>query len=179
MKNHRNFKFLITFGFIFFLSIGYAVVNSVSLTVTGNAQSQNYNLKVQTSGNTYVSNTNKGKIKNLTADKFDIEVNDLELNETIYFEVELVNNETDVTATSANETFSNQLSEYFDVDCRIGEGLSGTSQSFLIEGYCDNFVIPPGGKKTARISISLIKTPITEEETTTAFSFIVDMIPSN
>ena len=179
MRSKNNYKLIILLALVLFLSIGYAVVNSVSLTISGKTGAQNYNLKVQTTGNTYISNPTKGKIVKLTSNEITVEVNDMELNETISFEVELVNNETDVSATSANEIFDSSNNKYFFVDCRIGDGLSGTSQPFEVKEYCDSFTIPPGGKRTALITIKLIKTPITEEDAKATFSYTTNMIPSN
>ena len=86
MRNRRNFNFVIIFALVLFLSVGYAVVNSVTLSVTGTSTAATEDLAVSFTGEHTISNTTKGKATvaaNSTSATFT--ASNMSLNEEITF----------------------------------------------------------------------------------------------
>ena len=79
----KNFKMFLILGLVLFLSVGYAVVNSVTLTVTGSASAMTTTLKTEFTGNSYISNPSKASVTLIDSKNIKVSVNDLELYEQI------------------------------------------------------------------------------------------------
>ena len=148
MKNMR--PFLILALLVFFLGIGYAVVSSVNLDIGGTANVENANLKVVFNGNTEISNAEK-----VTATAVDnslsasILVEDLQLNEVVTATYYIKNKETDVNASVIVSDIENDKEDFFEVSTDISQ----TAKT-----------IEAGGVDKVTITIKLIKTPITAED---------------
>ena len=168
MKHRSSYKFIIIFALVFVLSIGYAVVNSVTLTVSGSASAMTTALKTEFTGRKYISNTSKASATFVDSQNIRVNVSDLELNETIEIEFEVINNEQDLSVQFAvtDVTPTNLIDEFFDIQVFFGKGLTGTSNVYE-DIY--PFIAKPGEKVTGKLMIKLIKTPIKEEDSEIEF----------
>lgn len=167
--NRKSFKLIIILGLVLFLSVGYAVVNSVTLTVSGSASAMTTTLKTEFTGNIYISNTTKASVSFIDSHTAKVTVSDLELNESIEIELEVINNEQDIFAGYSISDFvtSDINEEYFIITPGFGKGITGTSQSYE---PLDEFIAAPGQKVTGKAVIKLIKTPIKEEDSKIEFT---------
>lgn len=165
----KNYKMFLILGLVLFLSVGYAVVNSVTLTVSGSASSITTTLKTEFTGNTYISNASKASVTFIDSKNIRVNVRDLELNEQVEIELEIINNEQDITAHYLVSDFitSNINGEYFKITPDFGIGLTGTSKSYQ---SISPYIAEPGEKVTGKATIKLIKTPITEEDSEIEFT---------
>lgn len=165
----KNYKMFLILGLVLFLSVGYAVVNSVTLTVSGSASSITTTLKTEFTGNTYISNTSKASVTFIDSKNIRVNVRDLELNEQVEIELEIINNEQDITVHYLVSDFitSNINGEYFKIIPDFGIGLTGTSKSYQ---SISPYIAEPGEKVTGKATIKLIKTPITEEDSEIEFT---------
>lgn len=151
MKSKNSVKLVIVLALVLFLSVGYAVVNSVTLTVTGTAGSVSENIDVYFTGTPQVSNSSKvtatSTSGSLTAS---IKVSDLTLNETVTATYNVENNETDVAALLSQESLTNSNTEHFTVTATIDNS-----------GY----VCTKKSKTTkVTITVKMIKTPVAETD---------------
>lgn len=188
-----NVKLFILFGFILFLSVGYAVVNSVNLTVSGSAGAGTETLDVYFTGNTSVSNGDKATATAVTNGRTGtMNVKNLVLNETVSLEYEITNDETDVDASlEILYPFSN---DYFEVsiDEKTGHGSSAPVSAHGMNDYyvqqvavwgptmnSKTFVIPAGETRTYVLSVKLIKTPISSSDDYLDFDITIEASPVN
>lgn len=188
-----NVKLFILFGFILFLSVGYAVVNSVSLSVTGTARARSKTLDVYFTGNTSVSNNDKATATAVTNGRTGtMNVKNLVLNETVSLEYEITNDETDVDASL--EILYPASTDYFEVsiDEKTGHGSSTPILAYGMNDYyvrqvaiwrptriSKTFVIPAGETKTYVLSVKLIKTPISSYDDYLYFDITIEASPVN
>ena len=115
MRNNKSKTYLLLILFVLTLSVGYAVISAVDMTISGTAAAATEDLDVE-----FVSATtsNSTKVKagvntdTLTAN---ITVSDIVLNETLTATYTIINNETDVNATIQTTNIANSNSEYFTV----------------------------------------------------------------
>lgn len=153
MKNKKNAMTVAILAIIFLLGVGYAVVSSVSLTITGSAGAQTENIDVSFNGTVTKSSSSKVEAS-ATADTLtaNIIVSDLTLNETVTATYTVVNKETDVAASLANTSITNNKSNYFEVTTSI-DPTTGT-------------ICPNNGTATVTVSVKMIKTPVSADDST-------------
>lgn len=169
MRRNSTYKIFIIFALVFVLSIGYAVVNSVTLTVSGSSSSMTTTLKTEFTGNVYVSNPSKASVTFIDSKNIRVNVSNLELNEQVEIELEVINNEQDITVHYLVSDFitSKINGEYFIITLDFGVGLTGTNVGYQ---SIYPFIAKPGEKVTGKATIELIKTPITEEDNEIEFT---------
>ena len=158
MKSKNSVKLVIVLALVLFLSVGYAVVNSVTLTVTGTAGSVSENIDVYFTGTPQVSNSSKVTATSTSGTLTgNITVNNLTLNETVTATYYVTNNETDIGALISTESITNSNPDYFDVTAAVN----------IVSG-----VLCPQNTETrsVTISIKLKKTPITTDVNSTNIS---------
>ena len=159
MRNRNSYKLFILLALVLFLGVGYAVVNSVSLTVTGTAGAGDSDLKVYFNGRKSISNTSKLSVDVLEGStNATFTVSDLELNETVSFLVDVVNNEIDVPA-------------------KITITTSGSNAYYKVWSSADSLTIQPGETKQIGILVNMTKTPITPEDSIVNFTITLDAVP--
>lgn len=158
MKTKNSVKLVIILALVLCLSVGYAVVNSVTLTVTGTAGATSENIDVYFTGTPKVSNSSKvtatATAGTLTGN---ITVNNLTLNETVTATYYITNNEKDVGALISQESITNSNPDYFEVTATVNN-----SVTILCPENID--------KKAVVITIKLKKTPITTTVNSTNIS---------
>lgn len=157
MRNRNTIKLIVILTFIMFLGIGYAVVNSVSLTITGTVSAGSENLDVYFTGTPNVSNSSKVTATSTTGSLTGtISVNNLTLNETVTATYNITNNETDVGALITADAITNSNPDYFQVTTSVQYG---------------NVLCPNNeAQEYVTITIKLIKTPITTSTNTATIS---------
>ena len=167
MRNRRNFNFVIIFALVLFLSVGYAVVNSVTLSVTGTSIAATQTLAVSFTGEHTISNTTKGKATvaaNSTSATFT--ASNMSLNEEITFKYVVANNEKDINASVSASVASNG---YFQIT------LKETSNV----GSSINFDLPSNTSTILQVVVKMIKTPITASDSTANFTVNINASPSS
>ena len=201
-----SYKLILIIALSLFLSIGYSVVNSVSLSITGSASAQSEELDVYFTGRTEVSNSTKATATSsgLTGTA---SINNMTLNETITLEYELKNNETDVDANLEVEVPAS--TSYFTIEIESGTGSLPTANTihneidinpliipndvnasaYTIEFLkthsggnvleTKNYTIPAGQILTIRIRVKLIKTPVTTADSSIDFDVNITASPSS
>ena len=133
---------------VLLLGVGYATVSSVSLNINGTSKAETKELQV------FYDGTNSGTSDKVTAISSPVKtreatftVESMTLDETVTMTFEVKNYETDVNATlAAPSVTQNTKSEYFQVT---------TS--------CDKTTLNAGDTATITVNVKLIKTPVTDE----------------
>ena len=162
MRNRKNYNFLVIFTLTLFLSVGFAVVNSVSLSVTGSSIAAVEDLDVCFNGVTSVSDSNKVVATSVDGSTVaSISVDNLSLNETVTATYTIVNNGKDVGAMYRVSDISLSSSDYFLVT-------TDSSSSKIIE---------PGETNTIKISVKMIKTPVTDVDSSTNIDIKLEALP--
>lgn len=166
MRSKNNYHLFIILGLMLFLGVGYAVVNSVTLTITGTAGAGSETLNVAFTGTTAVSNQSKGTAT-VNSDKISatFSASNMSLNETNTFAYEIKNSEVDVDANVQMST-TNSNSEYYSVE--IKEVVSNSS----------SFRINAGDTVLINIIVKMIKTPITSSDSTANFTISINATPT-
>lgn len=151
----KNKKSLLGFGLlvlVLVLGVGYAVVSSVSLDISGTAKVKNADLKVSFNGVTSVTDDTKVTAAstdgNLSAT---ITVTDLELNNTVSATYTIKNEETDVDASVIKSSIENDKSEFFQVTTDVDDAAK---------------TVTSGGTNTVTVTVKLIKTPVADTDST-------------
>ena len=148
MKNRKKMITTALIVLVLLLGVGYATVSSVNLNINGTAKAESKELQV------FYDGTNSGTSAKVTAISSPVNtraatftVENMTLNETVTMTFEVKNYETDVNATlAALSVTQNTKQEYFQVT---------TS--------CDKTTLNAGGTATITVNVKLIKTPVTEE----------------
>ena len=140
---------------ILLVAIGYATITTITLNIDGNAQANpdSANFTVKFVGTPIVSDSNKvtAGIKEDDALKATIDVQGLTAKgDTVTATYTIQNTSKDLSAALSANVTSNTNSEYFDVDFNIAES-----------------TISHGESTTIVVTVSLIKTPIDEDQTST------------
>ena len=162
MNNKKSF--LILALLVFFLGIGYAIVSSVGLEIGGTANVENADLKVAFNGDTEVSNEQK-----VTATAVDdslsatISVKDLQLNEAVTATYYIKNKESDVKASVIVSDIENDKSNFFEVTTDV----DNTAKT-----------IDALGVESITITIRLVKTPITTEDSKANVKVVLTASPT-
>lgn len=154
-----NFKLFVIFCLILFLAVGYAVVNSVNLTISGSAGAGTETLDVSFNGTKTVSNTTKGSAT-VTAGstKATFSASNMTLNETITYTYTVQNKETDV---AADVTLSS----------------TGSNEYFTISVSPTSITIQPGSTSVVTVVVKMIKTPIGSTNNSASFTVTLNAVP--
>lgn len=148
MKNRKKMLTTALIVLVLLLGVGYATVSSVSLNINGTAKAETKELQVFYDGVnsgtstkvTAISSPDKARTATFT-------VENMTLNETVTMTFEVKNYETDVNATlAAPSVTENTNRDYFQVT---------TS--------CNKTTLNAGDTATITVNVKLIKTPVTEE----------------
>ena len=148
MKNRKKMITTALIVLVLLLGVGYATVSSVSLNINGTSKAETKELQV------FYDGTNSGTSAKVTAISSPVNtraatftVENMTLDETVTMTFEVKNYETDVNATlAAPSVTQNTNGEYFQVT---------TS--------CDKTTLNAGDTATITVNVKLIKTPVTDE----------------
>lgn len=164
MDKSKSKPLVIIMAIIILLGIGYALVSSIKLETTDTTQRKTQELDVVFKETTKVTNMNKvtatkKENEDLTAN---IEVKNLKLNETAAATYTVQNKEFDIHANLVTTKIENSNPEYFKVTTNLKE---------------NEVVKSKNGELDIEISITLIKTPLKPEDSTTTIKITFDAIP--
>ena len=162
MKNRKKMITTALIVLVLLLGVGYATVSSVSLNINGTANAESKELQV------FYDGVNSGTSDKVTAisspDKertATFTVENMTLDETVTMTFEVKNYETDVNATlAAPSVTQNTKPEYFQVT---------TS--------CDKTTLNAGDTATITVNVKLIKTPVTDEAGSTTVTVAMSASP--
>ena len=155
MKNKKHLYGLIIFVMVLVLGVGYAVVSSVDLTITGTAGTETKNLDVvisaaspnNTSADVYGTVTNPA---GLTAT---IHVANMQaVGETQTVTYTITNREADVAASILKKTITVDKSEFFNVTTSVDSSPVVAAKN--------------NGTATVTVTVELIKMPIASADST-------------
>ena len=187
MTKNNTYKSIILFILIFCLSIGYAVVNSVSLSITGNATSATKELDVQFTDTPTTSDSSKATATS-SGHTATASVNNLTLNEKVTFTYSIENFESDVNANL--EITIPESNEHFELTVRLvkasPEPISNEYElnndliqyEYLANTTTKTCIIPSGLKITLLVDVKLIKTPILEKDSKFDFTINITANPT-
>ena len=162
MKNRKKMITTALIVLVLLLGVGYATVSSVNLNINGTAKAESKELQV------FYDGVNSGTSAKVTAisspDKertATFTVENMTLNETVTMTFEVKNYETDVNATlAAPSVTQNTNRDYFQVT---------TS--------CDKTTLNAGDTATITVNVKLIKTPVTDEAGSTTVTVAMAASP--
>ena len=162
MKNRKKMITTALIALVLLLGVGYATVSSVSLNINGTANAESKELQV------FYDGTNSGTSAKVTAISSPVKtreatftVENMTLDETVTMTFEVKNYETDVNATlAAPSVTQNTNQEYFQVT---------TS--------CDKTTLNAGETATITVNVKLIKTPVTDEAGSTTVTVAMAASP--
>ena len=162
MKNKKKLTITSLVVLLLVLSFGYAAVSSVKLNINGTAKAESKELQVFYDG---VNSGATGKVTaisslaNSKAATFTVE--NMTLNETVTMTFEVKNYETDVNATLAKPSVTqNTNTDHYEVT---------TS--------CDKTTLSAGGTATITVNVKLIKTPVSESNGSTTITVEMNASP--
>lgn len=148
MKNRKKMITTALIVLVLLLGVGYATVSSVNLNINGSAKAGSKELQV------FYDGVNSGTSDKVTAisspDKertATFTVENMTLNETVTMTFEVKNYETDVNATLAAPSVTQNTNEEY----------------FQVTTSCDKTTLNAGDTATITVNVKLIKTPVTAE----------------
>ncbi|MDD5980353.1 MAG: hypothetical protein PUC23_04495 [bacterium] len=152
MKNKKSLLGLCLLVLVLVLGVGYAVVSSVNLDITGTAKVKSSDLKVSFNGVTNVSSADKVSA-NATDGSLSatIAVTDLTLNESVTATYTIKNEETDVNAEVIKASIVNNKPDYFEVTTDVDSSPK---------------TINAGGTTTVTVTVKLVQTPVADTDST-------------
>lgn len=153
MKNKKSLLSVCLLVLVLILGVGYAVVSSVNLTISGTATVKDAALKVSFNGTTTVSNSDKvtatAENNSLSAN---ITVTDLTLGESVTATYTIQNKETDINAEILkNSITTNGKDAYFQVTTDVDDSAK---------------TIAAEGTETVTVTVKLIQTPVESTDST-------------
>ena len=162
MKNRKKMITTALIVLVLLLGVGYATVSSVNLNINGTAKAESKELQV------FYDGVNSGTSAKVTAISSPVNtraatftVENMTLNETVTMTFEVKNYETDVNATlAAPSVTQNKNEDYFQVT---------TS--------CDKTTLNAGDTATITVNVKLIKTPVSEEAGSTTVTVTMAASP--
>ena len=180
MKNNKKSLTIALFALVavVVLGVGYAAITAINLTINGNATATpnqaNFSVKFDNTGTTSYTET---PISTGTAVPYnDVAIIDTDL--TAHFNTQQlssqgekaiatyrVKNNSPALKASLSISCSSTNSEYFSTTCKIGTGNS----TALLE---------PGAVATVTVEVNVLKTPVTNNQSST-ISSIITAIPEN
>ena len=152
MKNRKKMITTALIVLVLLLGVGYATVSSVNLNINGTANAETKELQVFYDGVnsgtsakvTTISSPDKARTATFTVDN-------MTLNETVTMTFEVKNYETDVNATLAAPSVTQNTNEEY----------------FQVTTSCDKTTLNAGETATITVNVKLIKTPVTAEACST------------
>ena len=183
MKNKKNILVLAIVTLILVLGVGYAVVSQVALTITGTGSSKTEDLKVVYDGvNSGTTNGATGKVTAIsnpngtTAATFT--VTDMVLNSPVAMEFEIENGESDVNATIALPTITeNTKSNFFSISFQYKDSAMSGSGTYA-DWTSGSKTLAHGAKATVKVIVTLTNTPIASADSTTDITVTIDATPA-
>ena len=162
MRNRKSLLSISIFTLVLVLSVGYAVVNSVELDISGAAAAVAQDLKVSFKSATPTSGDVKGTVTegSLSAS---ITANNLTLNNPVTVTYVVENSESDVNALIKEKTITNSNEEYFSVTTNVKDGVTCNAKSTT------NVVV----------TVTLIKTPVESEDNSASIDIVLSASPIN
>ena len=163
MKNKKHLYGLIIFVMVLVLGVGYAVVSSVDLTITGTAGTETKNLDVvisaanpsDTTANVYGTVTNPAGLTATITVK-----NMQEVGETQTVTDTITNKDPDVNASVLKKTITVDKSEFFEVTTSV--------DSTPVVVNANN------GTNTVTVTVRLKKMPIEEADSTANITVVLE-----
>ena len=162
MKNRKKMITTALIVLVLLLGVGYATVSSVSLNINGAAKAGSKELQV------FYDGVNSGTSDKVTAisspDKertATFTVENMTLNETVTMTFEVKNYETDVNATLAAPSVTQNTNEEY----------------FQVTTSCDKTTLNAGETATITVNVKLIKTPVTDEAGSTTVTVAMAASP--
>lgn len=162
MKNKKSLLSVCLLVLVLILGVGYAVVSSVDLTISGTAKVKSSNLKVSFNGTATPSSdkvTATATDKSLSAN---IAVTDLTLGESVTATYTIQNEETDVNAQILKKSITNDKEAYFKVTTDVDSSAK---------------TITAGGTTTVTVTVELIKTPVESADSTANITVTLEATP--
>ena len=170
MRSRKSFLGLGILVLMLVLGVGYAVVNNVTLTISGTATAKEAELNVyfDASVNPVLTNATNGKVAAEITDKKNatIEVTELALSETVTAVYTIKNGESDVAASLATPVITvesaagTDLSEYFNVTATLAENSLDAGASTTVTVVVTLAKTPTiAAYSTADINIQIVASP--------------------
>ena len=162
MKNRKKMITTALIVLVLLLGVGYATVSSVNLNINGTAKAGSKELQV------FYDGTNSGTSAKVTAISSPVKtreatftVESMTLNETVTMTFEVKNYETDVKATLAAPSVTQNTNEEY----------------FQVTTSCDKTTLNAGDTATITVNVKLIKTPVTDEAGSTTVTVAMAASP--
>ena len=162
MKNRKKMITTALIVLVLLLGVGYATVSSVNLNINGSAKAGSKELQV------FYDGTNSGTSAKVTAISSPVKtreatftVENMTLNETVTMTFEVKNYETDVNATLAAPSVTQNTNEEY----------------FQVTTSCDKTTLNAGETATITVNVKLIKTPVTDEAGSTTVTVAMAASP--
>ena len=162
MKNRKKMITTALIVLVLLLGVGYATVSSVSLNINGTSKAETKELQV------FYDGTNSGTSAKVTAISSPVNtraatftVENMTLNETVTMTFEVKNYETDVNATLAAPSVTQNTNEEY----------------FQVTTSCDKTTLNAGDTATITVNVKLIKTPVTDEAGSTTVTVAMAASP--
>ena len=162
MKNRKKMITTALIVLVLLLGVGYATVSSVNLNINGSAKAGSKELQVfydGTNSGTSAKVTAISSPANTRAATFTVE--NMTLNETVTMTFEVKNYETDVNATLAAPSVTQNTNEDY----------------FQVTTSCDKTTLNAGDTATITVNVKLIKTPVTDEAGSTTVTVAMAASP--
>ena len=162
MKNRKKMITTALIVLVLLLGVGYATVSSVSLNINGTSKAETKELQVfydGTNSGTSAKVTAISSPANTRAATFTVE--NMTLNETVTMTFEVKNYETDVNATLAAPSVTQNTNEEY----------------FQVTTSCDKTTLNAGETATITVNVKLIKTPVTDEAGSTTVTVAMAASP--
>ena len=163
MKNRKKMITTALLVLVLLLGVGYATVSSVSLNINGTAKAGSKELQVFYDG--VNSGTVSGKVTTISSPvktrEATFTVENMTLNETVTMTFEVKNYETDVNATLAAPSVTQNTNEEY----------------FQVTTSCDKTTLNAGDTVTITVNVKLIKTPVTVETGSTTVTVAMAASP--
>ena len=162
MKNRKKMITTALIVLVLLLGVGYATVSSVNLNINGTAKAETKELQV------FYDGTNSGTSAKVTAISSPVKtreatftVENMTLDETVTMTFEVKNYETDVNATLAAPSVTQNTNEEY----------------FQVTTSCDKTTLNAGDTATITVNVKLIKTPVTDEAGSTTVTVAMAASP--
>ena len=172
MRSKKSFLSLGILALVLFLGVGYAVVSSVYVNLGGTANAAGSNLNVEITNAVATTNISEKTVdfnhvlsdSNLTSN---FTLNNMTLGEIVTITYTVTNNETDVDAVlslASGVTLNNSNPDYFRVDYEITDSTTDLENN--------------DKTMTVVVTVELIKTPVTEENSSTTVGLTLTASPA-
>lgn len=163
MRNRKSLLSISIFALILVLSVGYAVVSFVDLTIDGTASAATENIDVSFKSASPSSGDVRGTVTDgsLTAT---LTASNLTLNNPVTVTYTIQNKETDVDAEILEQTLENSNSQYFSVSTDV----KTTAKTCAKKSTCD-----------VKVTVTLIKTPVNAADNSTEIDITLRATPVN